>query len=159
MYDIYLSAGCRSLPDLGDLLRRVPKLAEAALQEKLLARHPGFLELDVSEQDALALLERLRGSKARGQVVPAGYRTPSVSINDALPTAERFIAKLHETHFTSYTFEPVHFWREGPRWWIFLAGSEQLQREGVSPGAFFAYVDKLDGHVWQQPEIAHLLGE
>lgn len=158
MFDVYLSAGCRTLPDLHEFVQQAPLLEDPRFHEKVLSRHPGFLGVDLAEQEARRLLALLKSAKARGQVVPSAYRSPKVLISDALPVAERAIAKLHETHFTEYRFEPVHFWSEGPRWWIFLAGSEQLQKEGVSPGALFAYVDKLDGHIWQEDEMSRAVG-
>ena len=39
-YDIYLSMGCRDLPDLEDLFQDVPLLADPAFQKKFLIPFP-----------------------------------------------------------------------------------------------------------------------
>ncbi len=43
--------------------------------------------------------------------------------------------------------------------WTFGAVSEQLVKEGRIPGALYAGVDKLDGHIWKQTDLERLQGE
>lgn len=116
----------------------------------------GVLGLDLPESEATELLGRLKRAKARGEVVAAAYRQSVVSVEAARPIAERANAEKRQAHFPTYDFGPVEYVREGPRWWIFVAGSEQLQEEGRIPGALFAYVDKRSGHVWEQSEMEQL---
>ncbi len=51
-----------------------------------------------------------------------------------------------------YEFGPVKFRRENERFWVFSAGSGQLFEEGYVPGAVYACIDKIDGHVWSLEE-------
>jgi hypothetical protein len=42
---------------------------------------------------------------------------------------------------------------ENERFWTFVCGSDQLFDEGYVPGAVYACVDKVDGHVWADAEV------
>lgn len=171
LYDIYLGAGCRASPEISDLAERIPALADAnvvARFQAVLRPHPrfpglnrseeppGFLGLDLPQDLARALYQRLAAARARGEVLPSAYRQPRVSQEEARPIAEQAIQHLQAASFSGYAFEPVCFHQEAPRWWSFVAGSEQLQEEGYIPGALFACVDKLDGHVWEDDEMLDL---
>lgn len=50
-----------------------------------------------------------------------------------------------------YRFNPVSLHRDYARCWVFAAGSEDMANEGYAP-AVFAYVDKRDGHIWEEAE-------
>ena len=77
-----------------------------------------------------------------------------LTIAEALPIAERHIAEViaRSERLRKYEFDPVCFRREADRYWVFSAGSRQLQEEGRVPGAVSACVDKVDGHVWSLEE-------
>lgn len=51
-----------------------------------------------------------------------------------------------------YQFNPVRLYKDYPRCWVFAAGSEDMADDGYAPAAVFAYVDKRDGHIWEEPE-------
>jgi hypothetical protein len=77
-----------------------------------------------------------------------------LTVDDALPIAERHIADViaNSKRLRRYEFGPVLYSRDNDRVWTFAAGSRQLQEEGYVPGAVFASIDKVDGHVWSNKE-------
>jgi hypothetical protein len=160
MYDIYLFIGCRTLPALDDLVQRAPALADPAVQKRVLQRSPGpgFLKLDLAEDVATALFQRLRSGKANGYVVSSAYRQPGVTVEQAIPIAQRAIAELHAARIPEHTLGPVRFVREEPVCWTFGAASEEWVKEGRIPGMLFASVDKLDSHVWPPEELERFHG-
>lgn len=78
----------------------------------------------------------------------------TLTITEALPIAERHIAEViaSSERLNKYEFGPVHFRREADCYWVFSAGSRQLQEEGYVPGSVSACIDKIDGHVWSIEE-------
>ena len=156
--DLYLTRGCAAPPAVGDLVGQVPALAEAAMQARLTQRPqaPGFLGLDLPTALAQALLTRALAAGAMGQIVPAAYRQPRITQQAALVIAERDAPTRATTAFPGYSFNPVRYWREGPRWWIFGMISDALVDQGHVPGGVIVYVDKVDGHIWQPDELAQL---
>jgi hypothetical protein len=78
----------------------------------------------------------------------------TLTINDAQIIAEREISETirNAEELQGYEFGPVRFRRENERFWVFSAGSRQLFEEGYVPGAIFACIDKVDGHVWSVRE-------
>lgn len=158
LYDLYLTAGCAVEPPLADLLGTIPGLADAAVRARLLQHTPGpgFLRLDLSAGAARALLDRLMRAEARGEMVPAAYRHPRFDIPAGQSIAERALTAQAGREFPGYTFRPVRYWREGPRWWVFGMIADALVDQGHVPGGVLAYVDKLDGHIWQPDELQRL---
>jgi hypothetical protein len=161
MYDLYLFVGSRTLPELDDLVQQVPVLADPDLQKRMVQRSPGphFLRLNLPVEVAATLMQRLESRKASGYMLPSAYRHPTVSIEQAFPTAARVIAELHATKIPDHTLGPVRLVREQPVCWTFGAASEEWIKEDRIPGLLFASIDKLDGHVWQEEEFARLSGE
>lgn len=156
VYDLYLGRGCDSSPALADLEAQIPMVGYAAFQQWITTRqsaHLGFLQLDLPQSLGTMLLQRLQGAGARGKIINAAYRRPHISREHAWPLAEREIARLQAQYYPSYTFGPVIFYYGHPMTWTFTASSQQLIDEGFIPGALFADVDKLDGHIWQEEEI------
>lgn len=49
-------------------------------------------------------------------------------------------------------FSPVVLHTENDAFWIFVSGSDTMFNDGIVPGAFFAVVDKTDGHFWTRSE-------
>lgn len=158
LYDLYLTAGCAGEPSLADLLGTIPRLADAAVRARLLQRSPGpgFLRLDLPEDAARVLLGRLMRAEARGELVPAAYRRPHINTQAGQSIAERTLTAQASREFPGYTFRPVRYWREGPRWWVFGMIADALVDQGHVPGGVLAYVDKLDGHIWQPDELQRL---
>ena len=74
-----------------------------------------------------------------------------INKDQALEIAENSIQKRQkETDYND--FSPVEFHREDEPFWIFVSGSQAMIDEGIIPGAFFAVVDKTDGHIWTRSE-------
>lgn len=159
MYDIYLSMGCRELPILDDLIPQIPMLAEPALQQKILTgspHRPGFLGLDLPEEPAQALFQRLLPTRAGGSWLLSAYRQPYVSKEQAAMLIEPAIAELAKNHFERHpddTLGPVVFVGEKPEFWVFGARSEQLGAMGMIPGDLRVSVDKLDRHIWTREDF------
>ncbi|HSK72545.1 MAG TPA: hypothetical protein VK892_12655 [Pyrinomonadaceae bacterium] len=69
----------------------------------------------------------------------------------ALKIAEEAIGKRQrESNYDD--FSPVEFHGETDSFWIFVSGSQAMIDDGIIPGAFFAVVDKSDGHIWTRLE-------
>lgn len=158
MFDVYLYEGGRTAPpDLDDLAEQIPALKEPDLRSRMEKWRPGgFLGLDLPETTARVLLDRLEQAKARGHIVPSDYRKPKITVEAAQPIAERAMAELHATRYPTCTLGTTHYLRESPWWWTFAADCKELQEAGYIPGALFASIDKLDGHIWQPEEIERL---
>lgn len=159
MYDIYLSAGCRELPILDDLVPQIPMLADPTFQQKLLTgspHRPGFLGLDLPEELAQVLFQRLLPTRAGGSWLLSAYRQPRVSKEQAAQLAEPAIAELMRKHFERYpddTLSAVYFVGEKPEYWVFGYTSEQLVAKNIIPGGPRVSVDKLDGHIWTREDF------
>ena len=160
MYDLYLNAGSRALPELNDLIQVAPALADSGLQKRMLQRSPGshFLGLDLSIDVATTLMKRLKSHKASGYIVPSAYRHPKITVEQALSIATPVISELYTKYISDHTLGPVHFVQDEPICWTFGAVSEEWVKEDRIPGALFASVDKLDGHIWQVEEFDRLRG-
>ena len=78
----------------------------------------------------------------------------SINFADAQAIAERTIAEIIRMapELTGYQFNAVKYRREDDLFWVFSAASAQLIEEGYVPGAVFACVDKMDGHIWSEEE-------
>lgn len=153
MYDISLLMGCQISPDLEDLREHVPAFADPALLARIEQRSsaPDFLGLNLPENVAVELLQRLLAAGALGQRVLSAYRQPSMTVEQAAIIAEQAIAKQQRIQFPHQSFSPVHLASEQPMYWSFKALSPRH--------VLFAMVDKLDGHLWQQEDIRHLHDE
>lgn len=159
MYDVYLYSSRGNTPDVSDLTADLAHIVEAEIQPRLQSKHPGFLGLAISHQDALTLLKKLRTAKADGLIVPSAYHQPRIDVDTALGLAEQAITVQQRTHFPKYMFGPIRLLSEEPMWWKFGAVSEELVQQGYIPGTIFACIDKLDGHVWQSSEFQELFSE
>ena len=49
-------------------------------------------------------------------------------------------------------FLRLNFTGETESFWIYVSGSQNMIDDGIIPGAFFAVVDKTDGHIWTRSE-------
>ena len=80
----------------------------------------------------------------------------SINFVEAQAIAERAIAEIIRTapELAGYQFNAVKYRRDEGLYWVFSAASEQLIEEGYVPGAVFACVDKMDGHIWSEEEHA-----
>lgn len=155
-YDLYLARRCSSLPNFDGLKEQISIVTYPVFQQWITTQGsaaPGFLQLDLSYTLAEALLQRLQAAGAMGMVVQAAYRRPNITRDEARLLAEKAIEELGRKRFAAYTFAPAVFYSEQPQTWVFTAPSEQLLAEGYIPGALFAEVDKLDGHIWPDEEL------
>ena len=158
LYDIYLTMGGRALPPMSDLIDVAPSLSASLFQQKMLQRspRPGFLGLDLPYNLAVTLMQRLITQKAVGYPVPAAYRQPQITKEQALPIAVKAIEHSHSTRIPNHTLGPVLLREEKPVCWTFSAASQEWIDAGRIPGALFASVDKLDGHLWQEKDFQQL---
>jgi len=154
-YDIILLASCRTFPEIHDLLPDIPILGDPEFLESVTDRSlpMGILELALPEALAISLLERFKAAGAEGYRFPAAYNTPRIPCEQAREIAIPAIEKLHQERYPTHTLRPLFSFGEGVLCWTFGAASEQLQEEGIIPGVLFAYIDKLDGHVWAWEEL------
>jgi hypothetical protein len=161
LYDIYLTMGCRALPTVSDLIDAAPSISDPLVQQKMLQRspRPGFLGLDLPRDLAATLMQRLTSQRAVGYPVPSAYRQPQITQEQALPIATRAIEHRHMTHIPEHTLGPVLLREEKPVCWTFSAASQEWTKAGRIPGALFANVDKLDGHLWGDEDFQQLRGE
>jgi len=162
MFDIYIRTGCRTLPDLKDLENDYPELTKQEFHSLLLSETPGFLELNLPLDIAKKITWRLKYTEARAlcQIIPTRYRDnePKYTIETARPIAEKALEKIKvkeypELHFGPITYTPGH---SGIMYVTFVSGAKEWQDEGLIPGAIFASVDLLDGHLWTDEEMIEL---
>lgn len=64
------------------------------------------------------------------------------------------LAALPDYAAREYTTAVLH--RENDSAFVFFAACPELIAEDYAPGGFFVYVDKSDGHILKQSEIANL---
>ena len=162
LFDVYHYCGCPVIPDSSDLSEAIPPWADPQWCARLLTQEPGFLGLDLSHESARALLERLKHTDwiTVGMIVLARYHDEQswISIQAAGSFPEKALAEGIR-RYPHVKFEPTQFRYAAVLWYTFLASSEELQRRGVVPGALFANVDKLDGHIWRDEEAERLFLE
>lgn len=77
-----------------------------------------------------------------------------MTLEQAFFIAQDDIQKVidNDEELRSYRFHPVRLYNDSSRCWVFAAGSEDMADDGYAPAAVFAYVDKRDGHIWEEPE-------
>jgi hypothetical protein len=161
MYDIYLSKGCRVLPDLSGFVQQIPAFADKQLVARLLEEEPGFLGLELPLETARPLIKLLKYSETRalGRIVPSKYRQQPATLTreTAYPLAEQTL-KQEQLNYPTTSFGPIVFDSEDLMWFEFCTVSEEWIAQGMIPGALIVCVDKLDGHIWQDEEFEHLFG-
>ena len=120
LYDIHLSMGCRTLPDMKDLVGEIPSLNDPAFQQKLLIpspANPGFLGLDLPEPLAKKLFHHLKSTRAVGYWLPSIYRQLHISKDQAAIFAEQALPELSTKHYQQHpddTLGPLFFVGEKP---------------------------------------------
>lgn len=79
----------------------------------------------------------------------------AITKDQARRIAEAEAARIiqQSARLSGYEFQPLRLYSETERFWIFSAGSDELQAEGFVPGAVRVSVDKSDGHVWSDEEL------
>lgn len=78
-----------------------------------------------------------------------------VTFEGALRIASEDIERRIENsaRLSKYSFSHVELKNANDKFWTFVSGSEELQAEGVVPGALYASVDKTDGHLLTSDEV------
>ena len=121
---------------------------------------PCFAGVDLAIGEAYALLERLRQTGASGYLVPARYRTPRLSMEEALAIAEQALRECISRHPTlrSFRFEPVRHnsMFSTPMFRVFEAFSPDMDEHSYVPASVFVRVDTEDGHLWEPEEFSLL---
>ena len=79
----------------------------------------------------------------------------AMTYDNALQAAERHIReRISASDFLArHKFGAVGLRSENNRFWTFVSGSDELFEQGIVPGAVYACVDKMDGHIWTEDEI------
>jgi hypothetical protein len=79
----------------------------------------------------------------------------AITKDQALRFAETEVARIiqQSARLSGYQFQPLRLQSETEGFWVFSAGSDQLQAEGFVPGAIRVSIDKEDGHVWSDQEL------
>jgi hypothetical protein len=175
-FDLYVSSGCERDANEDALLELLPPGTDASALDILLWRDPrdvdpgqerqprfGFLGYDLPIGEAYGLLTQLRGLGARGHLLPASYREPRLSVEQALSIAGRYIQEriTHESQLRRFAFEPVRHAGdfEAPTHWFFVAPSPQMDEASYVPAWVSASVDKVDGHIHGPREAQELQEE
>jgi hypothetical protein len=153
MYDIFVNQGCTSPPDLHDLREVLTADATSGLSKKALLRHPGFLGIDATLEVAHVILGHIESAGGRGLIVPSRYRQPTITVSEAFPIAQHAVLEKISSLYPNVGFGPVKFLRIEAMFFVFGASSEELAERDIVPGAVFASVDKVDGHVWGYDEF------
>lgn len=168
-FDIYLTLGAQSAPQLADLAARAPVLADpvilARMQQRVVTHlstsapsdvHP--LGLDLSHDIALGVLRRIQATGGSGAIAPSAYRMPLVPLHQALAIAHSVLAPRIAQAFPDALFRGVV-----PRWshdatcWIVEAViAYPAGRKYIVDERMVAYIDKLDGHAWPIEDVQRM---
>ncbi|GHO48679.1 hypothetical protein [Ktedonospora formicarum] len=161
IFDIYLLRNCQVSIPFEDFVKQISAISEHRMNLETLQYpfHVGFFGLDLSYEAAASLLQHLKSLGAEGCRLPAAYRQPHISREQAKPLAEQIISRLHATYIPDDILGPLSFVRESEVCWIFGAASPQLLKERGEPGVLYAQIDKLDGHMWTPEEMQFLHSE
>jgi hypothetical protein len=175
MYDVFIKYKTGEATELVQL-REVYSFLNDDIIRLVAEGKPTYLGLDLPTQQAFDLSNTLDKFERHSAVVPAIYRDPIISVEEALPIAEDYISRLIEIrrekysneaasvahyskrkslyylHLKEIAFEPVCFSIATECCWSFIAPSKALQAEGWVPGALFANIDKVTGQVWDRSE-------
>lgn len=159
-HDIYLSLGASSLPQLDDLVAQAPALTDpiilARIQQTILSQlsqsHPNDVHpvgLDLPQDVAQAVLERIRAAGGDGTLAPSAYRTPLVPLHQALAIAHGFLAPWLAKEIPQAQFRGVvSYWRHSATSWrVEAVLAYPDHRQYFVDERMIAYIDKLDGHV------------
>jgi hypothetical protein len=147
MFDIYLRQNSKVLPE------RINDVQDEDLKKRLLINQHGFLGLNIPLAEAKLLSLTLKA----GQVIPVRYRDnpPTIDVDTAFFIAEKFLLEERKSekyaglHFTEIKFiSPM----SSIMYYTFANGVQEWLDAGLHPGARFASVDKLDGHLWTDEE-------
>jgi len=159
LFDIRLSKGCKTAPDLGDLPDLIPELADKRFYATLFDKNPGFLSLNIPEELARKLVRRLLTARAQAGIIPVRYRDrePIYTVEMAYPIAEKALKEL-QAKYPDITFGPIKFspHHSGRVTLGFLSAGKEWVESGLIPGALIVAVDRLDGHIWSEEDYKQM---
>lgn len=148
MYDIYLFSGIRVAPEIEDLEASLSASEQTIdlerFQECARQDAPHFLLLDLDAQDSIKVFRWLRRGKAQGYILPAAYRHPRISQEEAKLLAEAALGNSQGAYDPAQSETSLQFSREEPVCWTFRASNNRKIR---------LHIDKLDGHLWQSSDL------
>ena len=155
LFDINIAQVRWDYLDFEEISQRVPhdfvEMIRAKLQNPLFL---GPLGLSLPRHEAIELFRLLvpcTSSASGGYLMSAAYRKPLVSQEQAQPIAMAYLHERIHREFSNLHFYDVQFAREDAMWWTFVVGCEEWKN--LIPGALFAPVDKLDGHIWTDEKM------
>ena len=155
LFDINVAQVQWDCLDFEELSQRVPRDSVETIRAKL--QNPLFLGplgLSLPRHEAIELFRLLvpcTCSLQGGYLMLAAYHEPLVSREQAQPIAIAYLHELIDREFSSLHFSDVRFAGEDAMWWTFVVGCEEWK--DLIPGALFAPVDKLDGHIWTDDKV------
>jgi hypothetical protein len=114
----------------------------------------GWIELAEDLEAVRARMRRVHELGRSAYVVPAHYRVPAVTPEQARERAE----EIRERHVArGRRLAPLTGPDDGLLWWEFAAADPDAQARGVIPGAVEVAVDKLDGSIRTEEQFARWL--
>ncbi|GCE23182.1 hypothetical protein [Dictyobacter kobayashii] len=159
-YDLAISGFCHTQPHLQDLLQSIPQLTDEWLQAHIMKNERmaesyeqwivfPFLKLDLPYELAKTLALRLQEAGAWANYIPSIYREPQIPLSEALLMAEPIIMEQHKRVIPNEPLGPVKLveWLWTPYW---LLGT--FSRALYEQNYLYAYIDKVDGHIWTRDE-------
>jgi hypothetical protein len=152
MYDIYLYSGCESPFNKEKIDEKFSFLRNDQFTQKVLTVIPGFLGLDLEKEIVIEVLKMLGKYEANGIYVPSKYRHPTITKDIALEIGNREKTKLLD-EFPGFTFYQPYVSPRGVLWWVVSIGCKEWEDAGDLPGAVILWVDKCDGHIWEDSEV------
>jgi len=159
MYDVFLTKGCRHQPSLEGVEQQFPELIDLNVAKRATGAHPGFLGFDLDNKHIIhQLMGTLRMAGAQGEIVFSKYRNAqsTLKIDEAMVIAEENLRKEQNEHL-DLTYGKIRLIEEGIMWFQFASPVKEWRQQGYIPGAYSIFVDKLDGHIWQDEEFDLLL--
>jgi hypothetical protein len=157
VYDLWLTKGISDDCITEELKQEFPDIVTVQFLQRLQNFSPGFLDLNIPLVKAKHLLASITRCRARGLVILADYRSPKLSLEEALKIAKDFIAGYKNRAIPKYTVLETDFLREHAMWWTFGASVVEFVDANKIPSALLVSIDKLDGHIWQSEEMEHAL--
>jgi hypothetical protein len=155
MYDIFLIKGCRHPPKLAEVENRFPEMVNLEIVSRIATERPEFLGLDRDNIELLhQLIVALRKAGAQGFIVHSKYRTtqPVLSAEKAFVIAEHYL-KEAQSRDPDLTFGPLQLIGEDITCFHFSSPVREWRQQGYVPGALPVWVDKIDGHIWQDEDF------
>jgi hypothetical protein len=100
------------------------------------------------------LLQALKKGGALGKCLPAAYRTPRLTQEQALEIATTAIQVRKQEYDPEGELYPITYMGEWDgAFFLFRSATTRLVKEAHEGGGLYAHVDKVDGHLWTPLEM------